>query len=138
MAHFALVEDGIVMNVIVAEQEVIDSGLFGEPSNWIQTSYNTKGGIHYDPETNQPDGGIPLRKNYAVIGGVYDTEKDAFYEQQPYPSWILDEETCKWKAPIPYPDVSHTKKYFWDEANLEWYLAFDTETGEYTIRPNSW
>lgn len=138
MAHFALVEDGIVMNVIVAEQEVINSGSFGDPSNWVQTSYNTKGGIHYDPETNTPDGGIPFRKNYAVIGGVYDKERDAFYEQQPYSSWILNEETCKWQAPIPYPDVPTTKRYFWDEANLEWYLAIDTETGEYTIRPNSW
>jgi hypothetical protein len=138
MAHFALIEDGIVMNVIVAEQEVIDSGIFGDPSNWVQTSYNTKGGIHYDPVTNTPDNGIPFRKNYAVIGGVYDKERDAFYEQKPYSSWILNEETCKWQAPIPYPNVPNTKRYFWDEANLEWYLAIDTETGEYTIRPNSW
>jgi hypothetical protein len=138
MAHFALVEDGIVMNVMVAEQEVIDSGSFGDPSNWVQTSYNTKGGIHYDPETNTPDGGTPLRKNYAIIGGLYDKERDAFYEVQPYPSWILDEETCKWQAPIPYPDAPNSKIYFWDEANLEWYVSFDKETGEYTIRPNAW
>jgi hypothetical protein len=138
MAHFALIEDGIVMNVIVAEQEVIDSGSFGDPSNWVQTSYNTKGGIHYDPITNQPDGGIPLRKNYAVIGGIYDKERDAFYQPQPYSSWMLDEETCKWVAPIPYPDVPHTQMYLWDGANLEWYLACDMVTGETNVRPHVW
>lgn len=138
MAHFALIEDGIVMNVMVAEQEVIDSGIFGDPSNWVQTSYNTKGGIHYDPVTNTPDGGIPFRKNYAVIGGHYDIERDAFYEPQPYPSWVLNEETCRWEAPIPYPDVPTTKIHLWDESNLEWYLAFDRETGESTMRPNTW
>jgi hypothetical protein len=92
----------------------------------------------YDPETNTPDGGTPLRKNYAIIGGLYDKERDAFYEVQPYPSWILDDETCKWQAPIPYPDAPNSKIYFWDEANLEWYVSFDKETGEYTIRPNAW
>jgi hypothetical protein len=138
MAHFALVEDGIVMNVIVAEQEVIDSGVFGNPSDFIQTSYNTFGGVHYDNETKQPDGGIALRKNYAIVGGVYDKERDAFYEQKPYPSWILNEETCHWEAPIPYPNESSTKLYRWDEANLEWYLAFDKETGERNERPNVW
>jgi hypothetical protein len=138
MAHFALVEDGIVMNVIVAEKHVIESGIYGDPLDWIQTSYNTKGGVHYDSATKQPDGGIPLRKNYAVIGGLYDKERDAFYEVQPYPSWILNEETCIWEAPLPYPDVPNTKMYLWDEANLEWYLAFDRETGESTMRPNTW
>lgn len=138
MAHFALVEDGIVMNVIVAEKHVIESGIYGDPLDWVQTSYNTKGGVHYDSKTKQPDGGIPLRKNYAVIGGLYDKERDAFYEVQPYPSWILNEETCIWEAPLPYPDVPNTKIYLWDEANLEWYLAFDRETGQSTMRPNTW
>ena len=138
MAHFALVEDGIVMNVMTVEQEVIDSDIFGEPSNWIQTSYNTNGGVHYDSETKEPDGGIPLRKNYAVIGGYYDKVRDAFYEVQPYPSYVLDEESCIWNAPIPYPNDIHTNKYLWDESKLEWYLAFDSVTGEITMRPNVW
>jgi hypothetical protein len=138
MAHFALVEDGIVMNVMVADDEVINSGIFGDPSDWVKTSYNTKRGVHYDPETNQPDGGIPFRKNYAKIGGLYDKERDAFYEPQPYRSWILNEESCSWEAPIPYPDAPNTQVYLWDEANLEWYLSYDMKTGEYTIRPNSW
>ena len=138
MAHFALVEDGIVMDVIVAEQDVIDSGMFGDPSNWVRKSYNTKRGIYHDPETNQPTEGTPFRKNYARIGGLYDKERDAFYEPQPYRSWILNEESCIWEAPIPYPTAPATQIYLWDEANLEWYLSFDMETGEHHIRPNSW
>ena len=136
MAHFALVEDGIVMNVIVAEQEVIDSGIFGEPSNWIQTSYNTFGGVHYDNKTKEPDGGIALRKNYAIVGGIYDKERDAFYTQKPYPSWVLNEETCHWESPIPYPTTTIPGQlYRWDEHNLEWYMPFNIETGETDNRP---
>lgn len=110
MAHFAKVINGIVEQVIVAEQDVIDSGLFGEPSLWIQTSYNTKGGQH--PE------GRPLRKNYAGIGHVYDSARDAFYAPQPFGSWSLDEETCYWIPPIPCPDDG--KPYNWDEENQLW------------------
>ena len=86
MAHFAKVKDGIVTEVIVAEQDVIDSGLFGDPTSWVQTSYNTYAGQH--PE------GRPLRKNFAGIGFTYDAERDAFIPYQMYPSWILNEETC--------------------------------------------
>lgn len=110
MAHFAKVENNIVTQVIVAEQDVIDSGLFGDPSSWIQTSYNTKGGQH--PE------GRPLRKNYAGIGFTYDPILDAFYAQQPYPSWILNTDTCLWEAPIPYP--TDDKPYAWNEDTLSW------------------
>jgi hypothetical protein len=108
MAHFAKVEDGIVTQVIVAEQDVIDSGLFGD--GWVQTSYNTYGGQH--PE------GRPLRKNFAGIGYTYDTERDAFIPPQTYPSWVLNEETCLWEAPAPYPDAE--KLYGWDEETLAW------------------
>lgn len=110
MAHFAKVKDGIVVEVIVAEQDVIDSGLFGAPEEWVQTSYNTHGGQH--PE------GRPLRKNYAGVGYMYDAERDAFYAPQPYPSWVLDEESCLWGAPVPRPDDG--KMYLWDEASLAW------------------
>lgn len=110
MSHFAKVINGIVKQVIVAEQDVIDSGLFGDPSMWIQTSYNTHGGQH--PE------GRALRKNYAGIGYIYDSVRDAFYEPQPFPSWTLDEETCYWVAPTPYPEDG--KLYNWDEANQSW------------------
>jgi hypothetical protein len=89
MAHFAQVENGIVVQVIVAEQDVIDSGLFG--GGWVQTSYNTHGGQH--PE------GRPLRKNYAGIGYTYDAERDAFIPPKPEGDWVLNEETCLWEEP---------------------------------------
>ena len=108
MSHFAKVENGIVTQVIVAEQDVIDSGLFG--TGWVQTSYNTYGGQH--PENR------PLRKNYAGVGHTYDSVKDAFYAPQPYPSWVLDENTCLWNSPIPYP--SDNNNYAWDEASTSW------------------
>lgn len=110
MAHFAKIKDGLVVEVIVAEQDVIDSGAFGAPEQWVQTSYNTRGGQH--PE------GRPLRKNYAGVGYIYDSVRDAFYPQAPFPSWILDEETCLWEPPIPKPDDG--KMYRWDEASLTW------------------
>jgi hypothetical protein len=108
MSHFAKVENGIVTQVIVAEQDVIDSGLFG--TGWVQTSYNTHGGQH--PE------GRPLRKNYAGVGFVYDPVRDAFFSPQPYPSWVLNEDTCQWGSPTPYP--SDDKNYVWDEPTTSW------------------
>lgn len=110
MSHFAKVENGIVTQVIVAEQDVIDTGLFG--SGWVQTSYNTHGGQH--PE------GRPLRKNYAGIGFTYDSVRDAFIPPKPYASWTLNDETCLWNAPVAYPDDG--KQYAWDEATLTWVL----------------
>jgi|TARA_R100001530_G_C4228365_1_gene131949 hypothetical protein len=100
MSHFAKIKDGIVQQVIVAEQDVIDSGSMGDPTDWVQTSYNTYRGIHYTPNNHKlPDGGIPLRKNYASKGHTYDEERDAFYAPQPDPSWVLNEETCIWEPP---------------------------------------
>jgi len=120
MSHFAKVYmDGVVENVIVAEQDFIDSLPVEEGFTWIQTSYNTKGNIHYDPITNLPDGGIPFRKNYAQLGGTYDAVKDAFIPPQTYNSWILDEETCLWIPPIPKPKVSG-KHYYWGEIKQNW------------------
>ena len=111
MAHFALVNArGIVEQVIVAEQDVIDSGLFGSPSSWVQTSYNTYGGQH--PE------GRPLRKNYAGIGYTYDSGRDAFIPPKPFASWLLNEDTCLWNAPTSYPQDG--KAYQWDEETTSW------------------
>lgn len=110
MSHFAKVENGIVTQVLVIEQDVIDTGLFGDPTLWVQTSYNTYGGQH--PE------GRPLRKNFAGIGFSYDAERDAFIAPQTFPSWTLDEETCFWVAPVPYPDDN--KPYRWDEESQIW------------------
>ena len=120
MSHFAEINnENIIQRVIVAEQDFIDSGEVGDSNNWVQTSYNTKGGIHYAPNSNEPDGGIALRKNYAGVGYTYDKTRDAFISPKPsYPSWSLDEDTCTWKAPIPKPDDD--KIYDWDEDTTSW------------------
>jgi hypothetical protein len=107
MAHYALIEDGVVTNVIVAEQDFIDT----QSGTWVQTSYNTQAGVH-------TLGGTPLRKNYAGIGYVYDAERDAFYTPSPYPSWSLDEDTCLWEAPVAHPNDG--LMYNWDEESLSW------------------
>ena len=110
MAHFAKVNNGIVEQVIVAEPEFFDTFVDSTPGEWIQTSYNTRGGQH--PE------GRPLRKNYAGIGYTYDRQRDAFIPPQPYASWVLNEETCLWDAPTPYP--TDGKKYRWEEDTTSW------------------
>lgn len=112
MTHFAQIdENNIVTRVIVIDQETINTGAFGDPATWIQTSYNTRGGVHIL-------GGTPLRKNYAGVGYIYDLTRDAFMTPKPFDSWVLDEDTCIWQAPIPMPDDG--KRYFWNEANQIW------------------
>ena len=111
MAHFAKVVDGKVTQVIVAEPEFFETFVDTSPGEWIQTSYNTQGGVH-------TQGGTPLRKNYAGIGFTYDRQKDAFIPPQPYASWVLDEETCLWNAPVAHPNDG--KAYKWDEATTSW------------------
>ena len=112
MAHYAKVENGIVTEVIVAEQDFVDT----QEGTWVQTSYNTHGGVHVL-------GGTPLRKNYAGIGYTYDADRDAFYDEQPYPSWVLNEDTCSWEAPTPIPEDG--SKYSWDEETLTWIITND-------------
>ena len=117
--HFAEINsDQIVQRVIVAEQSFIDSGLVGDSDTWVQTSYNTRGGVHYAPNSQTPDSGVALRKNHAGVGYTYDATKDAFIAPQPYPSWTLDDDTCLWNAPVAYPDDD--KMYSWDEENTQW------------------
>ena len=118
MSHFAKVEDGIVTKVLVVEQEFIDTGALGDANQWVQTSYNTRGGKHYDPNTGEEDSGTPLRKNYAGLDYIYDSVRDAFYTPQPYPSWTLDEDTCFWEPPVAYPEDD--KRYTWDEDTTAW------------------
>ena len=119
MSHFAKIDkDGIVQRVIVIEQDILDSGNWGDPYNWIQTSYNTRGGVHYAPNSNDADGGVALRKNYAGIGDKYDAERDAFIAPQPFPSWTLNEDTCLWEAPVAYPNDG--KDYEWNEETTSW------------------
>ena len=110
MGHFAKVNNGIVEQVIVAEPEFFQTFVDSSPGEWIQTSYNTHGGQH--PE------GRPLRKNYAGIGFTYDRTRDAFIPPKPYASWVLNETTCLWDSPVPYP--TDGKKYQWDEATTSW------------------
>jgi len=114
MAHFAKVKDGIVTKVLVAEQEFVDNYIDNEAGEWVQTSYNTRGGIHLL-------GGTPLRKNFAGIGNIYDAQKDAFYSEQPYPSWTLNETTCLWEAPVAKPTDGQI--YNWNETNQTWDLV---------------
>ena len=113
MAHFAKVKDGIVTNVIVAEQEFIDNLIDHERGKWVQTSYNTHGGVH-------TLGGTPLRKNFAGIGYTYDQVRDAFIPPKPYPSFILNEDTCLWEAPVAKP--TDGQEYKWNEETTSWDL----------------
>jgi hypothetical protein len=111
MAHYAKVIDGIVIDVIVAEETFFDTYIDNTPGEWIQTSYNTSSGVHLD-------GGTPLRKNYASIDDIYDKERDAFYSHKPYPSWTLNEDTCQWQPPVAYP--SEEGLYSWNEETQSW------------------
>jgi len=122
MSHFAKVKDGIVEQVIVAEPEFFDTFVDNSPGEWIQTSYNTKGGIHYKPDSNTPseDQSKALRKNYAGVGFSYDKSRDAFIPPKPFPSWTLNEDTCLWNSPVPYPDDGNL--YTWDESTTSWIL----------------
>lgn len=115
MAHFAeLDENNIVVNVIVVGDEYANTfaetrATFGE--KYVQTSFNTLAGVH-------KLGGTPLRKNYAMIGGTYDETRDAFIPLKGFESWVLNEETCMWEAPIPYP--TDGLFYMWDESTTSW------------------
>ena len=122
MAHFAEIIDGIVARVVVVNNadtasNGVEDGAIGAAfcanllgGEWVQTSYNTSGGVHNG-------GGTPLRKNYAGIGYTYDTARDAFIAPKPWASWVLDEATCWWGAPVPYPA---TGRWQWNEATLSW------------------
>jgi len=128
MAHFANIVEGIVQQVIVAEQDFIDT----QEGTWVQTSYNTHGGVHWTTEEVTvtlggqtitspkpvPSGGVALRKNFAGIGYVYDSDRDAFYAPQPYPSWTLNDDSCLWEPPVARPDDD--KYYTWDEDTTSW------------------
>ena len=116
MASYAKVNDsGIVETVIVAEPEFFDTFVDDSPGKWIQTSYNTRGGVHYEPDSNTPssDQSKALRKNHAGIGYTYDETRDAFISPKPFPSWILDDTTCVWEPPISRP--TDGKTYRWDD-----------------------
>ena len=133
MSHFAkLNENNIVTFVTVGRQE--DDGLEAELTArtgdvYRQTSYNTHGGVHYNPETGEPseDQTKALRKNYAGIGFTYDEARDAFIPPKPFESWVLDEDTCLWEAPVPMPEETDAEgnpvPYVWDEEAGDWVEA---------------
>jgi hypothetical protein len=119
MGHFAKVIDGKVSQVIVAEPDFFDTFVDSSPGQWIQTSYNTRGNVHYAPNSNEPDGEPALRGNYAGIGYTYDAVNDVFYAPQPYASWTISAATnWIWESPTPYPNDG--KGYIWDEDTVSW------------------
>ena len=126
MAHYAKVKQGKVVKVIVAEADFFDNFVDDSPGRWIQTSYNTRGGVHYEPNSNTPseDQSKALRGNYAGIGYSYDSTLDAFYAPQPYNSWTLDTGSFLWEAPVAYPTGdatgSYTGSYSWNEDQQNW------------------
>ena len=124
MSHFAKIENGIVTFVTVGRQE--DDGREQElcertGDTYRQTSYNTRGGVHYTDGVPSADQSKALRKNYAGIGYTFDEVRDAFIPPQPYPSWVLDEDTCLWEPPTPYPTDGNM--YQWNEVTGEWISA---------------
>ena len=129
MSHFAkLDENNVVVFVTVGRQE--DDGKEDEVNArttdvYRQTSYNTRGGVHYTDGEPSEDQTKAFRKNYAGIGFTYDDERDAFIPPQPYESWVLNEDTCLWDAPVPYPTDGAV--YVWDEELQEW-AAIEIET----------
>ena len=126
MAHYAKVSNGKVVKVIVAEASFFDNFIDDSPGKWIQTSYNTRGGVHYQPDSNTPseDQSKALRGNYAGIGYTYDSTHDAFYAPQPFNSWELNTGSFLWEAPVDYPTGdttgSYTGSYQWDEDITNW------------------
>ena len=127
MAHYAFLDqNNIVTEVIVGKDENSEfrdwEGFYGHirQQTCKRTSFNTRGGVYYDSNTNLPamDQSRAFRKNYAGIGYLYDAARDAFIPPQPYPSWILDENTCEWQPPVSYP--TDGQNYSWDETSCSW------------------
>lgn len=126
MPHYAKVQNGIVTKVIVAEPEFFDTFIDDSPGRWVKTSYNMRGGVYYDPSTNQPaedqsvieDDEARGRKNYAGIGYTYDAVRDAFIPPRPFVSWGFDESTCLWEPPVAHPNDG--KVYQWTEETTSW------------------
>lgn len=130
MAHFAQInENNIVQQVLVIEQVEIDTGNWGDPATWFQTSYNTRGGVYYIPNTDtpDPDQSKAFRKNYAGIGFIWlpnGPEGEGFAPPQPYPSWTLDSFSYLWVPPVPYPNDGNV--YIWNEKTQSWEQASQT------------
>ena len=124
MSYYAKVDKGVVIQVIAAEAEFFNTFVDVTPGEWIQTSYNTRGGVHYARDENNQISGPSedqtkaLRKNFAGVGWIYDKDRDAFYEPQPFESWTLNEETCLWECPVAHPNDGEF--YVWNEETQTW------------------
>jgi hypothetical protein len=135
MAHFAQIDGtNSVQQVLVIDQAEIDTGNWGDPATWVQTSYNTRGGVYYIPNTNTPDSdqSKAFRKNYAGVGYTWDGV--GFISPKPYASWLLNSFSYIWEAPVPYP--ADGKIYEWNEATFSWVLVSDMDTTVSGSAPN--
>jgi len=127
MAHFAKIENNTVTQVlVVSDADAVNGQGFlantlGLSGTWIQTSYNTRGNVHYGSDGN-PDGGVALRGNYAGVGYIYDSVNDVFYPPQPYSSWSIGlSSNWIWVAPVPAPVDGNN--YMWNESTLSWVIV---------------
>ena len=136
MAHFAQVDGtNTVLQVLVIDQAEIDTGRWGDPATWFQTSYNTRGGVYYTPNTNtpDPDQSKAFRKNYAGIGFLWlpnGPQGEGFAPPKPYPSWVLDPFSYYWNAPVPMPAQPWPPGvvgYEWNEATQSWVPVYAPE-----------
>jgi hypothetical protein len=126
MAHFARIKNGVVDFVTVGrdDDENREDELAHDGYIYRRTSYNTRGGVHYTDGQPSADQTKAFRKNYAGLGYTYDAERDAFIPPKPYNSWVLNEDTCLWDAPVAMPNDGN--RYTWDEATLAW-VELETE-----------
>ena len=122
MAHYTKVLDGIVIKIIAAEPDFFNDFIDDSPGEWIQTSYNTRGGVHYkeDGTTPSADQSKALRKNFGSRDMEYDSVADAFHSPKPYPSWTLNSTTFLWEPPVEEPTATDDIEYVWNESNKSW------------------
>ena len=142
MSLFAQIDDqNIVQRVLVIDQSEIDTGNWGDPISFVQTSYNTRGGIYYIPDTDtpDPDQSKAFRKNYAGIGYMYlanGPEGEGFVPPSPYPSWVMNSFSYLWEAPVPMPVPNNPPQYVWDEATVSWIVYVNADTTASGAAPN--
>ena len=127
MAHFAKVLNGKVEKVIVADDDYFNTFVDNSPGRWIETSYDTYGGVH-------ASGGTPLRKNFAGVGMIYDEDTDAFYDVKPYSSWTLNTTTCLWEPPVTKPTDGNV--YEWNEENYQAALSDSSDLSVAWVQGN--
>lgn len=129
MAHYVFLDENNIVTEVIVGKEEFEEGVnwelhYGNFRNQVckRTSYNTIGGVHYKSDgTPSEDQTKAFRKNYAGIGYMYDEQRDAFIPPKPYPSWILNEFSCLWESPIPYPN--NENNYYWNEDTLSWVIS---------------